>query len=415
MVADTKLYDLLGVAPSCSENDLKRAFKKKAFELHPDRNKEDPKATEKFQAVNEAYEILKDPHKRQQYDQFGLEACKNGMGQAGSNIFDFFFGPRGFPGFGRNGGKNRRARTQDIAHELKVSLEDLYNGKETTLKINRNIICPDCHGNGCLPGKNPITCSDCKGQGQKVQVTRMGPMITQQVTTCPTCKGEGKSINSNDRCKTCKGQKVSTEDKKIVVHIERGMEDGDQIRFQGCSDELPGADTGDLIVIIREKKHSTFIRKHDDLLIKKKITLSQALLGTSFPIHHLDGRILVVETPNNKVISPNSVKVIEREGMPNRGNSYSQGKLYVAFEVVFPEKSNISLELINTLIKTLPPPDELKGVNFDDENVYKCTLNDSDLSKFENSKRNQSQGRKEAYQSRDDDEHEGAQMGCQPM
>jgi DnaJ-class molecular chaperone len=140
MVVDTKLYDLLGVSPSCSENELKRAFKKKAFELHPDRNKEDPQATEKFQAVNEAYEILKDPQKRQQYDQFGMDALKEGMGQGGANIFDFFFGRHGQ-------GKSRKPRTQDIGHELKVSLEDLYNGKESTLKINRNIICPDCKGN----------------------------------------------------------------------------------------------------------------------------------------------------------------------------------------------------------------------------------------------------------------------------
>jgi DnaJ-class molecular chaperone len=136
--------------------------------------------------------------------------------------------------------------------------------------------------------------------------------------------------------------------------------------------------------------------------------------GTSFLIQHLDGRTIVVDTASNKGISPNSVKVIEREGMSNRVNSYSQRNLYVAFEIVFPEKSNISPVLCDALRNVLPPPDELKGINFDDENVYKCSLHDSDLSKFENAKQSQSQGRKEAYQKQDND-HEGPQMGCQPM
>lgn len=190
------------------------------------------------------------------------------------------------------------------------------------------------------------------------------------------------------------------------------MGDGDQITFQGCSDEVPGADTGDLIVVLPEKQHPNFIRKHDDLLIKKKITLSQALLGTSFTIKHLDGRILVVDTEDNKIISPNSVKVIEKEGMPNRENYSSPGNLYIHFEIVFPDISQITPQLRNILKKSLPPPDEISGLNLDDENVFQCTLRDSDLSKFENSKRNQSQRRREEYEQDNDG---GSQMGCQPM
>jgi DnaJ-class molecular chaperone len=234
----------------------------------------------------------------------------------------------------------------------------------------------------------------------------MGPMLTQQITTCPTCRGEGRSISASDRCKKCKGQKVIEEEKKLLVHVERGMEDGDRITFQGASDEAPGADTGDVIVVIREKKHNNFIRKHDDLLIKKKITLTQALLGASFQIKHLDGRVLVAETPKDKVISPNSVKVIEREGMPTRGNSYSRGKLYILFEIVFPEHSKITPELRSILTKVLPPPNELKDVNLNGENVFKCSLQDSDISRFENTKRSNNQERNEAYQQYDGNEEQ---------
>jgi len=417
MVNDTKLYDLLGVKPDASDRDIKKAFMVKARELHPDKNRDDPQATEKFQAVNEAYEILKDPAKREKYDKYGPDGLRDGMA-GGEDIFSHLFGNFGFFGGGGGGrGQQRRPRTEDARHEIKVSLEDLYNGKEITLKINRQVICPKCSGSGCVSGKSAKKCSDCDGRGQKVHVVRMGPMITQQVGTCPTCNGSGEIISGADKCTQCKGTKVSTEDKRVVVHVERGMEDGENIRFQGAADEAPGADTGDLVVTIRQKKHDIFFRKHDDLLVKKKITLTEALLGAKFVIKHLDDRQIIVESGKGQVITPGSVKVIEREGMPNRSNPFERGRLFVHFEVEFPRYNQITPELQALLKRVLPAPDETAGIDMKSENVFAVTMKDSDIKQFEQAKKSANQTRKEAYNSRDDDEDERQSGGvnCQPM
>lgn len=412
MVVDTKLYDILGVSPDVNDNDLRRAYKKKAMQLHPDRNRDDPNATEKFQQVNEAYDILKDPQKRNIYDQFGADGLRgNGGGGGMDDIISHLFGNLG--GFGSR--TQRRQRTQDIQHQINVSLEDLYNGKTVTLKINRDVICSDCRGSGCCKGKSPKKCPDCNGTGQKVQVIRMGPMITQNVGVCPTCRGNGESINPTDRCKKCSGKKLICEKKLIEVHIEPGMEDGDHLRFQGCSDEAPNAETGDLIIILKQKKHSTFLRKHDDLLAMKKITLTEALLGTKFVINHLDGRKVIVEAQQGQIIKPDAVKVIQREGMPIRGNQFDKGRLFIKFEVVFPKPEQITEELKAALMKALPIPNELEGINMKDENVFEVSMQDSDLKQFENAKSNRSR-RNEAYGD-DDDDDDGQQQSasCQTM
>jgi DnaJ-class molecular chaperone len=420
MVVDTKLYDLLGVAPDVSERDLKKAFMLKAKALHPDKNKDDPDATEKFQQVNEAYQVLSDPQRRQAYDRYGAEGLKSGGGGFEDDILSRIFGG-GFGGFGsffggggeRGGRQQRRQRTQDIGHKLNVTLEDLYNGKEVTLKINREVICPDCEGNGCQKGKSPKKCSDCDGRGQKVQIMRMGPMITQQVTTCPTCRGVGESIDKKDQCQKCKGKKVIEEKKPIVVHIEPGMENGDRITFQGCADEAPGADPGDLVVLLQQKEHDHFLRKHDDLLMMKRIPLSAALLGAKFVLRHLDNRQLVVQSKPGEVIIPNSVKMIDHEGMPMRGNIYTKGRLFVKFDVVFPMSREITPALRDAIRKDLPPPDECAGVKMDDENVFPVSMKDSEIKQFENATSSRDR-RREAYATGDDDE-EGRTASCQPM
>ena len=420
MVVDTKLYDLLGVKPDASERELKKAFMVKARELHPDKNRDDPNATEKFQAVNEAYEVLKDPQKREMYDKYGPDGLKEGMGAGAEDLFSHLFGgfgPFGFGGgFGGGGGRRRRQRTPDVCFDIKASLEDLYNGKESTLKIRRQVLCPKCHGTGCQEGKSPITCKDCGGRGQKVQVIRMGPMITQQLSTCPTCKGTGQMINPADKCKACQGKKVTEEEKKVVVHIERGMEDKDNIVLKGNADEAPDAETGDLIVTVRQKNHDTFVRNHDDLLYKKKITLSEALLGSKFVITHLDGHKLIVGTKPGEIITPGQIKVIDREGMPVRGNPYEHGRLFIAFEVVFPKPTEITPALREALEKALPIPDETKGINMNDENVYEATMTNSNIKEFENAKRNRDYRQREAYDTGgDDDEQGGTSAQCQPM
>lgn len=416
MVVDTKLYDILGVSPDVGDRDLKKAFMLKARDTHPDKNPNDPNATERFQQVNEAYEILKDPHKREVYDKYGPDGLREGGGGGGGGFDDIlshlFGGGGGFFGGGGGQRQQRRQRTQDIGHKIAVSLEDLYNGKEVTLKINRDVVCPDCKGTGAASGKKPKKCSDCDGRGQRVQVVRMGPMITQQVGVCPTCRGAGEMIDAKDKCKKCSGKKVVQEGKKVTVHIEPGMEEGEKIVFNGCSDEAPNAETGDLIVMLTQKKHDRFIRKHSDLLMAKRITLSEALLGTKFVVKHLDGRQLIVQSAPGEVIVPDSVKVIDREGMPHRRDVYSKGRLFVKFEVIFPKGSQITAPLKEALMTALPPP-QAADVDAKDENVYNVSMKDSDMKTFE-SAQGQSRGRREAYSSHDDDD-EGQGASCQPM
>ena len=241
-------------------------------------------------------------------------------------------------------------------------------------------------------------------------------MISRTITTCPRCKGTGESIDPNDKCEHCKGKKVEEEKKIVTVHVEPGMEDGEQIRFSGCSDEAPNAETGDLIIILKLKKHSIFTRNHDDLLITKSITLSEALLGTKLVFDHLDGRKIVVSTEPNQVIVPNSVKLIEREGMPRRGNQFEKGNLFIKFEIEFPQSTKLTDDFKEALKACLPPPNEAAGLNMDDENVFPVSMHDADLKEFENSKQTyRPHGSDEAYNANRDQQQEYTQQECNIM
>ncbi|KAK8876492.1 hypothetical protein M9Y10_006706 [Tritrichomonas musculus] len=382
MVVDTKLYDLLGVSPDASDSDLRKAYHEQALKLHPDRNKS-PDATVKFQQVNEAYEILKDKEKREIYDRYGPEGIKRGGG-GGSRFEDIF--PDIFNINDIFNRREQRQRTSDIAHKINVRLEDLYNGKEVKLKINRNVICTECRGNGCAKGKSPLICPDCDGKGKRMIEQRMGFMIQRQIITCSRCKGSGHIIDEKDKCKHCNGNKIVNEKKIITVHIEPGMEDGDQIKFLGCSDEAPNAETGDLIVVLHLLKNDRFIRKNDNLLMIKKISLSEALLGCQFTFDHLDGRKIVVTSEPNQVITPHSVKIIQREGMPKRGNQFEKGDLYIKFDIEFPKSEQITNELKEALKICIPTHKVEDEVNLNDEDVFHVQTKDADIKQFENAR-----------------------------
>jgi DnaJ family protein A protein 2 len=199
--------------------------------------------------------------------------------------------------------------------------------------------------------------------------------------------------------------------KTIVVHITPGMSDGERIVFQGSADEAPDADPGDLIIHLDQKKHSRFHRKADDLLISKQITLTQALFGGALVVEHLDGRKLVIRSPFGQVIEPNSVKVIEHEGMPHRGNAYEKGKLFVRFEVVFPKASELSPELRAAFLAAIPAPDETRELDENDDNTYPVNMRDSSLAQFQQA-RTSTDGRRDAYNNDGDDQTMGQ---CQPM
>ncbi|KAJ3723515.1 hypothetical protein DFJ43DRAFT_1092124 [Lentinula guzmanii] len=350
MVRETKFYDLLDVSPTASESDLKKAYRKKALRLHPDKGG-DP---ELFKEVTHAYEVLSDPEKRSLYDARGEAGLSEAGGMGGmdpQDIFGQLFGGGG-GGFFGGGGPSRGGprKTKDLVHRVHVTLEDLYKGKTTKLALTRNVICSKCKGKGGKEGATK-TCSGCSGRGVRVTLRQMGPMIQQIQSGCDECGGTGETIAAKDRCTGCKGKKVLPEKKFIEVHIDKGMKGGQTIQFRGESDQSPGAETGDVVIVVEEKPHDRFKRQENDLLIDVEIDLLKALAGGEFTIKHLDDRALLVKIEPGEVIKHGEMKVIHGQGMPSHRH-HEPGDMYVKMNVVFPD--SIAPENIRYLEKALP-------------------------------------------------------------
>lgn len=400
-MADSKLYDILGVSKNASDAEIKRNYHKLAKEFHPDKN---PAAGDKFKEISYAYEILSDPKKRQTYDKYGLKGLQEG-GQGGGFPADDLFGHFFVDLLGMGGGSRSRgpARGEDTMHPLKVSLEDMYVGKTTKLQLSKNVICGPCKGIGGKPG-SVAPCKDCHGQGIKVSYQQIAPNMTRQFQSrCPTCQGQGETINDKDKCPKCKGKKVLNETKILEVHVEKGMRENQKIYFRGEGDQQPDTQPGDVVIVLQQKPHDVFQRTGDDLVIKHEITLTEALCGFEFVVKHLDGRDLLVRHLPGEVIKPGDLKGIQGEGMPQYKNPFEKGNLYIKFDVVFPENNFASEEQLLKLESVLPPRPAFvmpTGDDVEEVNLMEYTAND------------RGRGREEAYAS-DDDEHMHAGPGVQ--
>jgi len=352
MVKETKFYDLLDVSPNVGESDLKKAYRKKALRLHPDKGG-DP---ELFKEVTHAYEVLSDPDKRSVYDTRGEAGLSEQGGMGGMDPQDLFsqlFGGGG-GGFFGGGGPSRNQgprRTKDLVHRVHVTLEDLYKGKITKLALTRNVLCSKCKGKGGKDGAVK-SCNTCSGRGIKVTLRQMGPMIQQIQSPCDECSGTGEVINMKDRCVNCKGKKVLPEKKFLEVHIDKGMKGGQTIQFRGESDQSPTAETGDVIIVIEEKPHETFKRQDTDLITDVEVDLLTALGGGELAIKHLDDRALLVTLVPGEIIKNGDVKVIHGQGMPSHRH-HEPGDLFVKLSVKFPD--SIDPAVIPLLEKALPP------------------------------------------------------------
>ncbi|KAJ3726311.1 hypothetical protein EV361DRAFT_896069 [Lentinula raphanica] len=348
MVVETKYYDLLEVDPNASESDLKKAYRKKALRAHPDKGGD----AEVFKEITHAYEVLSDPQKRRMYDEGGEAGLNDAGGMGGMDPQDLFsqlFGGGGF--FGGGGPSRSTARkTKDLVHRVHVTLEDLYKGKTTKLALTRNVICSKCKGKGGKEGATK-TCTGCNGRGIRVTLRQMGPMIQQIQSGCDECGGTGETIAAKDRCTQCKGKKVLPEKKFLEVHIDKGMKGGQTVQFRGESDQSPGAETGDVVIVIEEKPHDRFKRQENDLLIDVEIDLLTALAGGEFTIKHLDDRALLVKIEPGEVIKHGDMKVIHGQGMPSQRH-HEPGDMYVKLNVTFPD--TIAPENIRYLEKALP-------------------------------------------------------------
>jgi len=372
MVKDTKFYDLLEISPDASPEEIKKGYRKMAMKFHPDKN---PGMEDKFKELAHVYEILSDPEKRQVYDDHGEDGLKEGGGMDEEDILSQMFG---FP-FGKMGGGRRRpgkAQGRDIAFAVPVTLEDLYNGKQTQFPISRTVQCSACNGKGSNKPNSVQKCVSCNGQGAKVHLRHMGFGFIQQVQeACEECGGSGESIAEEDKCEKCSGEKVFDEEKKLDVYIDKGMEHAQKLVFSGEADHLPGTTPGDVILVLKMEEHTEFKRAKNDLLTTKKITLFEALCGFQILIKHLDGRILVVKSAPGEITRPGDTKVIEGEGMPQYKNPFEKGKLLVHFDVEFPENGVVTPEHAKILATVLPTPKQVdvptdaEKVDFNSKNL----------------------------------------------
>ena len=228
-----------------------------------------------------------------------------GGGMAAEDLFSQFFGGGG--GFGGMFGGGMRdtgpKKARTIHHAHKVSLEDIYRGKVSKLALQKSIICPKCEGRGGKEGAVK-TCTGCNGQGTKIMMRQMGPMIQRFQTQCPDCNGEGEIIRDKDRCKQCHGKKTTIERKVLHVHVDKGVQNGKKIEFRGEGDQMPGIEPGDVVFEIEQKPHARFQRKGDDLFYRAEIDLLTALAGGAIYVEHLDDRWLTVEIRPGEVIAP---------------------------------------------------------------------------------------------------------------
>ena len=333
-------YDVLGLKKGASAAEIKKAYRSKAKELHPDRNADNPKAEEQFKEANEAYEVLKDDDKKAAYDRYGHAAFEGGMGggprpgggqgdfaSAFSDVFDDLFGD--FMGGQRGGGGRQRAsRGSDLRYNLRVTLEDAYSGMQKTIQVPTSVQCDDCSGSGAEGGAEPTTCPTCSGMG-KVRATQ-GFFTVER--TCPTCSGIGQTIKNP--CKGCGGAGRVNKDRALSVNIPKGVETGTRIRLAGEGEAgLRGGPPGDLYIFIEVAQHELFERDGAHLRCRVPVSMTVAALGGNIEVPTIDGGRSRVSIPQGSQ-SGRQMR-LRSKGMPAlRGGG--QGDMFIELAVETP-------------------------------------------------------------------------------
>jgi len=351
-MANRDYYDILGVGKGVGEEDIRRAFRKKAMEFHPDRNKSHD-AEEKFKEINEAYQVLSDSNKRAQYDQFG----KAGVGANGGagQPFDGFEGFGGFGDifdsfFGNGSGRRRQAqRGSDLQHRVVLSFEESIFGAERQVDLARLEDCETCSGAGNEPGTPLDTCGTCKGNGQVRRAQRSVFGQFTQVVTCSSCQGRGKTIKT--ACSNCRGGGKERKTRKIAVNIPAGVEAGMQVRLTGEGDVgAEGGSTGNLYVYIDVQEHQYFDRDGSDITYILPVNIAEAALGAQKSIPTLDGKDEDLKLPQGT--QPGTEFRIKGKGVPHlHGNR--RGDLLVTVDVRVPGSlDNRQQELLRELAES---------------------------------------------------------------
>ena len=303
-MAKKDYYELLGIERGASADEIKKAYRGKAKELHPDRNSDNPNAEEQFKEVNEAYDVLKDPDKKAAFDRFGHAAFEGGMGAgqrrggqqdfagAFSDVFDDLFGDFMGGGGGRGGGGQRASRGSDLRYNLRISLEDAFTGIQKTINVPTAVVCGSCNGTGAEGGAEPVNCPTCSGMG-KVRA-QQGFFTVER--TCPTCSGLGQIIKNP--CQTCGGVGRIEKERALSVNIPAGVETGTRIRLAGEGEAgMRGGPTGDLYIFIEVSEHDLFARDGTHLFCRVPVSLSSAALGGDIEVPTIDGGRSRVKVP----------------------------------------------------------------------------------------------------------------------
>ena len=303
-MAKRDFYEILGVPRTASAEELKKAYRSKAKELHPDRNSDNPQAEAQFKEVNEAYDTLKDADKKAAYDRFGHAAFEGGRGPGGGgagqgdfasafsdvfeDLFGDFMGGRG----GAGGARSRAQRGSDLRYNLRVSLEDAYGGIQKTINVPASVACEVCRGTGAEGGAEPVTCPTCSGMG-KVRA-QQGFFTVER--TCPTCAGMGQIIKNP--CRACGGAGRIEKERALSVNIPAGVETGTRIRLAGEGEAgLRGGPTGDLYIFIEVKDHPIFQRDGVHLFCRVPVSITAAALGGEVEVPTIDGGKSRVKVP----------------------------------------------------------------------------------------------------------------------
>jgi len=339
-MAKRDYYDVLGVNKTATPDQIKSSYRKLALKHHPDKNKGDKAAEEKFKEASEAYHILSNPERKQSYDNFGHAAFENGGGGRGgfgnfdfsssfSDIFEDFFGE----GFG-GGRQSRRSnnRGSDLRYDLSITLEEAYAGKKQDIKFSASEKCDTCKGSGSKPGNDSSSCSMCGGHGQVR--SSQGFFTVQQ--TCPQCSGSGEMITNP--CTNCGGQGKKQASKRLSVSIPKGVDDGTRIRLAGKGEVgSRGAGNGDLYLFINVYSHDLFKRSDENLFFECPISIADAALGTSIEIPTVDGGKAKIKIPSGT--QSGKQFRLKAKGMPYmRGSGF--GDLYVQVNTEVPISLN---------------------------------------------------------------------------
>lgn len=340
MVKETTLYDRLEITSDANEQQIQKAYFKLSKKLHPDKHasateEERAVATQKFQEINQAKEILLDKEKRELYDRVGMNMFNPEFqeGHQGGNPFNHFSNMfnHGFP-FGMGMPQSNRTKPpENITETINVSLEQLYNELPVDITYKHKHYCVKCNGEGTKDGKSS-TCNGCDGKGMRVQVVQMGLMMQQSITECPQCKGKGNVIKSDNSCNECTGKGYSYRNRTITVPLKSGLMHGNKVNLSGKGHQLKTTKT-DLIITINELTHDLFKRNNDDLFVEVELKLYQALFGFDKIITHMDGRKLHISSSGRTEF--NMIRKITGEGMKHL-TSNTKGDLYIKFIINIP-------------------------------------------------------------------------------